>query len=177
MHPERYGLVVVLFLCVASTCVLPSAAQGVSIAAPVTFHANGPSIAGWHWCRAAEHLLEWEWSAVATPSVTVAAVNFALLVTNGVSGGSGYGAVVNILVCDVDGEAVESGVMHLMNPFLPQVATDTGGTGYRAYGAYQFQKPDLILHGFKVRITWPPACPETYHFAGNEEGASLAYVL
>jgi len=177
MHPERYWLKALLFLCIALTCVLPSAAQDVSVAAPAAFHANSPLIAGWHWCRAAEHLLDWEWNAVAAPSVNMAALNFALLVTNRASGGSGYGAIVNIVVYDVDGEVIESGVMHLVNPFLPQVATDTGGIGYRAYGAYQFQKPDLILHGFKVRITWPPACPETYHFAGNEESASLAYVL
>lgn len=177
MDQERRWWKGLLLLCVLLTSALSAAAQSVTVAAPAAFEATGLAIAGWHWCREEEHHLDWEWRPVDGEFVDVAAVNFALLVTNRASGGSGYGAVVNLTVYDVDGEAIESGIVHLVNPFLPQVAMDTGGTGYQVYGAYQLQKPDLILRGFRVRIAWPPACPSTYHFAGKAESAVLAYVL
>lgn len=168
----RTVLVVSVLLAVVGVAV----AQSISVVGPTTYNSNGSLIAGWHWCRAVGHFLDWDWRPVPTRSVSVAAVNFALLVTNRPSGGSGYGAVVNITIYDPGGAVVETGVVHLVNPFLPQVATDTRGIGYRTYGAYQFQKPELIQHGFRIRLTWPPMCPSTYHFAGSNEGASLAYV-
>jgi len=176
MNQERRWRAGVLVFGVLLVGVLPAAGQSVTVVAPTAFEATGPVIAGWSWCRAEEHLLDWEWGPVDGGSVDAAAVNFALLVTNRTSGGSGYGAVVHLTVYDVGGEAIECGILYLVNPFLPQVATDTGGIGYHAYGAYQFQKPDLILEGFRVRITWPPACPGTYHVAGKAESAFLVHV-
>jgi hypothetical protein len=150
------------------------------------FEANGDSILGTVWCRKAGHALEWIWGPLNEGGTIVeAAVNFSLLVTNTFDGGSGFSAVVPVTVFDLTGEVVELGILELTNTFRPKFSGDTGGIGYAASGTYELKDSDLILNGFRLRLTWPAIAPldgeETAgtprHFGGNRESALLAYIV
>jgi hypothetical protein len=141
------------------------------------FNTNGDGpIAGWHWLRSPGHMATWQWNPVPDKPAK-ACINFQLLVTNKISGGSGYGCKVDVAILDLENKVIEQGSAQLYNPFRPRNPQDTRGIGYPAYGAYC--SPHLIKllsdgMGFKVRIQWPPK-DNKYHVAVAADKAELAY--
>ncbi len=147
------------------------------ISKPSDFSSNGDLISGWYWCRANGHYAQWVWKpTLAAPfRPKLAAVNFALLVTNNANGGSGFGMKVKVEITTLERQHIESGYVELVNTFRPQVSFDTKGVGYQAYGAYEIKNVQAMWSGFIARLYWPGEPPK-YHFAANKEGAFLAYV-
>jgi len=151
------------------------------------FEANGDSILGTVWCRRPAHTLEWTWESIEEGGpILDAAVNLNLLVTNTFNGGSGFSAVVPVTVFDLSGEVIESGLVELVNTFRPRFAGDSGGIGYAASGSYELKYPEMIVDGFRLRLSWPAIAPQgaenepieiTRHFGGNENSALLAYIV
>ncbi|MGB2985142.1 MAG: hypothetical protein WBE26_04610 [Phycisphaerae bacterium] len=105
------------------------------------------------------------------------ALNLALLVTNTYDGGSGYSARVQAQVLAADGALLDVVWAELLNPFLPQFAGNTEGVGYTTFASLRLPGDWLpsLAKGFSVRIAWPPIS-STYHFAGNEASAVLAWI-
>lgn len=153
--------------------------SGVALAEPMrtkkadSFRTNGDLIAGWYWLRRSGHYAMWNWKPIVVGPKKVC-VNFNLLVTNKINGGSGYSCVVGITILDFRGRVVEKGKMKLYNPFRPQNPQYTRGVGYSAYGAYCLKNPRIIRGGFKVIIKWPPV-DSKYHVAVAHDKATLAY--
>ncbi len=152
---------------------------------PSDFVAIGDSILGIVWCRRPSHILEWAWEPRNEEGAIVEAVmNFSLLVTNTFDGGSGFSASVPITIFNLDDEVVELGILELTNTFRPKFSGDTRGIGYATSGTYTLKDPDLVLNGFRLRLTWPAIAPldggesasTPRHFGGNETSALLAYV-
>ena len=151
------------------------------------FEANGDSILGTVWCRRPAHTLKWTWEPLAEGGpILDAAVNLNLLVTNTFNGGSGFNAVVPVTVFNLSGEVIESGLVELVNTFKPRFAGDSGGIGYAASGSYELKYPEMIVDGFRLRLSWPAIAPQgaenepigtTRHFGGNENSALLAYIV
>jgi len=155
---------------------------------PSDFTSIGDSILGNVWCRRPDHALEWIWEPLNEEggAIVEAVMNFNLLVTNTFDGGSGFSASVPITIFNLDNEVVELGILELTNTFRPKFSGDTGGIGYATSGTYELKDPDLILSGFRLRLTWPAIAPlETEaeptgtprHFGGKRESALLAYIV
>ncbi len=155
---------------------------------PSDFVSIGNSILETVWCRRPGHALEWIWGPLNEErgAIVEAVVNFNLLVTNTFDGGSGFSASVPITIFNLDNEVVELGILELTNTFRPKFSGDTGGVGYATSGTYELKDSDLILNGFRLRLTWPAIAPlETEaeptgtprHFGGNRESALLAYIV
>ncbi|MCK4392450.1 protease inhibitor I42 family protein, partial [Candidatus Bipolaricaulota bacterium] len=159
----------------------------LKVASPSDFASTGDVILGTVWCRRPAHTLEWTWGPLSEGgSILEAAVNLNLLVTNTFDGGSGFSASVPVAVFDLSGKVVESGLVELVNTFKPRFTGDSGGIGYAASGAYELKYPEIISHGFKLRLAWPAIAPQgaeneptgtTRYFGGNENSALLAYVV
>ncbi len=152
---------------------------------PSDFVSIGDSILGTVWCRRPSHVLEWAWEPLNEGGAIVeAAVNFSLLVTNTFDGGSGFSAVVPVTIFNLDNEVVELGILELTNTFRPKFSGDTVGIGYATSGTYELKDPDLILNGFRLRLTWPAIAPldgeeaagTPRHFGGDKMSVLLAYV-
>jgi len=140
---------------------------------PVSFQANGDWISGWCWVREWNHWAQWSWNRISlTPSQ--AYINFHLLVTNEVDGGSGFSATAKIKILNQWGQVVEQGQVNLINPFKPQFSGDTQGVGYSAYGSYQIRDLSLLGQRFTVKVEWPPV-GFRYRLAAQQDSASLAY--
>jgi len=144
-----------------------------SVTEPVSFQTNGDWISGWYWIREWNHWAKWSWNRISlTPNQ--AYINFHLLVTNKVNGGSGFSATVKIKILNQWGQVVEQGQVNLINSFKPQFTGNTQGVGCSAYGAYQIQNLSLLRQRFTVKIEWPPV-GSRYRLATQQDSASLAY--
>jgi len=163
-------------------------APTLKMARPSDFASTGDYILGTVWCRKPGHALEWIWGPLNEEggAIVEVVVNFNLLVTNTFDGGSGFSASVPVGVFDLSGKVVESGLVELLNTFKPRFTGDSGGIGYATSGTYELKDPDLILNGFRLRLTWPAIAPletetaptgTTRHFGGNREGSLLAYIV
>ena len=152
----------------------PTAAQGLATAQPDDFRAQGPVIQGWHWLRDAGAKARWHWSPVwARPGQ--ACINFSLLVTNRVSGGSGYDATVQVSLIGDDGMSGGTSSVRLLNPFRPVFPGNTRGLGYPAYGAVCPRGLyALMRHGFTLEMRWTLAVGR--HIAVRRDSAVLGYV-
>lgn len=147
-------------------------AQAVAVRAPDNFQATGAEIAGWTWLRADGNFAEWTWSP-AQGSPRQVCINFELLVTNGVNGGSGHGANVNAQVIGADNRPQRM-KLELENPFRPRVTGNTNGVGYAAYGSICPRNgAQLYAQGFRVRLEWPTQ--NRNHVAVRRQGAQLAH--
>jgi hypothetical protein len=154
---------------------------------PSDFVSTGDSILETIWCRRPGHSLEWTWGPLNEEggAIVEAAVNFNLLVTNTFDGGSGFSSSVPITIFNLDNEVVELGILELTNTFRPKFSGDTGGIGYATSGTHDLKNSDLILNGFRLRLTWPAIAPldgevttgTPRHFGGNKTSALLAYVV
>lgn len=98
---------------------------------PVNFTSNGDNIAGWHWLRSAGHTATWTFRTSDFQGVSKIYINFAPLVTNGASGGSGFSTSCRVTV---EGGSTINTTIPLSNAFMPQDPADSGGLGYMAYG-------------------------------------------
>ena len=151
------------------------------------FQSSGDLIRGSYWCRSEGQFLEWTWEPIGeAQQLTEAAVNLNLLVTNTFNGGSGFSALVPVMIFDLSGNVVESGLVELINTFKPQFTRDSAGIGYGASGSYELKYPEIISCGFKLRLAWPAIAPQRAetestetirHFGGNENSALSAYVV
>ena len=152
----------------------PAMAQGLATAQPSDFQATGPVIQGWTWLRSPGNSARWRFAGVrAGPGQ--ACINFSLLVTNGVNGGSGHGGRIRVLVTGVSGGRGETATLSLVNPFRPVFTGNTGGVGYQAYGAVCPRTLRAMgPGGFTVEMQWTPGVGR--HIAVRQDGAMLAYV-
>lgn len=152
-----------------------------------SFQSSGDLIRGSYCCQREGQFLEWTWKPIGkAQQLTEAAVNLNLLVTNTFNGGSGFSASVSVIVFDLSGKVVESGLVELANTFRPRFSGDSAGIGYAASGSYELRYPEIISRGFKLRLAWPAIAPQrarteptgtTRHVGGNENSALLGYVV
>lgn len=158
-----------------------SSVEELHTVTPSGFYSNGVLIQGSYWCREQGDYLEWSWKPVdIMGTVEEAAVNFNLLVTNKVNGGSGYSVRVIVQILTLEGRKVYSDFVDIRNPFLPIFAGDSRGVGYAAYGAFSLpldiiERHQLFARGFRVRIAWP-GMHSDYHFAGSQSASLLAWI-
>jgi hypothetical protein len=136
-----------------------------------SFSSNGDLISGWYWVRATGHEAQWDWNPIADNASKIW-INFALLVTNKTSGGSGYSTSVDVTVKDAATGKELHKKLRLKNPFKPRYPGNTGGVGYRAYGAIKIQR-SFLENGFSIKIVWPPS--KNYHIGAKLDAATLAY--
>ncbi|MBS3788572.1 PKD domain-containing protein, partial [Candidatus Bipolaricaulota bacterium] len=136
------------------------------------YHSSGSREDGWYWHRNFGTYSRWTWYSLSNRP-DKAYLNFDLLVTNQ-DGGSGYDAVLEILIEDRNGNTIERGSVDLANTFSPQYSGDTGGVGYEASGSYRIGNPDALRDGFRVRVEWPPR-NNSYYFGTRRSAVKLAY--
>ncbi len=136
------------------------------------FSSTGNSRNGWYWHRNFGTYSRWTWYSLSNRPDD-AYLNFDLLVTNQ-DGGSGYDAVIEILIEDRNGNTIERGSVDLVNNYRPQFSGDTGGIGYEASGSYRISNPGSLRNGFRVRVEWPPR-NNRYYFATRKSAVKLTY--
>lgn len=152
----------------------PAFAQSLGTTNPNEFSASGASIAGWTWLRAPENSARWHFPPV-QGQISQPCINFNMLATNGVNGGSGHGANIKVMVRGAGNARPVPLVLRLMNPFRPAVTSHTGGVGYPSYGA--ICSPSLgrlAAGGLTVEMQWTAAVEK--HVAVRRDSALLAYV-
>jgi hypothetical protein len=149
-------------------------AQGLATAQPGGFQTTGSVIQGWAWLRSPGDSARWHFRGVrARPGQ--ACINFNLLVTDGVNGGSGHGGRIRVIVTGDNGGRSETATLSLVNPFRPVFTGNTGGVGYQAYGAVCPRTLGTMgPGGFTIVMQWTPAVGR--HIAVRQDGAMLAYV-
>ena len=136
------------------------------------FYSNGSSQDGWYWHRNYGTYSRWTWYSL-NNRPGEAYLNFNLKVTNQ-NGGSGYGAVVEFIIEDRNGNTIERGSVDLANAYRPQYSGDTNGVGYEASGSYRISNPSSLQGGFRVRVEWPPR-NNRYYFGTQRNAVKLAY--
>ncbi|HEX7626872.1 MAG TPA: hypothetical protein VF379_07420 [Gaiellaceae bacterium] len=148
-------------------------ARGVALK-PVSFQSNGAYINGWYWVRSPGQTATWTFDAAALQAARPASVNLnlAALVTNGVSGGSGYSTTVRASVSN--GVRTRTTGIYLTNPFRPTDPEDSGGIGYQAYGhAYLSSSVWKGATTITVTISYPTT--RGYHVAVNRDALLIGY--
>jgi len=151
-----------------------AAAQSLGTANPDDFQSSGASIAGWTWLRSPGDSAHWHFAPV-RGRMSRPCLNFTMLTTNGVNGGSGHSASVRVLLSGGARARPVPATLRLTNPFRPIVASHTGGVGYHAYGAVC--SPALYAmaaDGVTVEMQWSPAVGK--HVAVRQDSALLAFV-
>ncbi|NLJ37153.1 MAG: hypothetical protein GX432_00105 [Candidatus Atribacteria bacterium] len=147
---------------------------------PFAFQAqgNGP-IYGWTWLTKKGDQASWIFKLESEPiKVKAAALNFSLLVTNQVNGGSGYTSNPKVKIFDLNGNLLGSSTLYLVNTFRPKYSGNTVGIGYPASDAIEHSLiKQLVSQGqsFMVNIEWP--APDKNHFAAKKDSVLLAYVM
>lgn len=136
------------------------------------FSSDGSSQDGWRWHRGFGTYSRWTWYSLSNRP-DEAYLNFDLLVTNQ-DGGSGYDAVLELIIEDRNGNTIERGSVDLNNTYRPQFSGDTGGIGYEASGSYRISNPGALRNGFRVRVEWPPR-NNNYYFATRRSAVKLTY--
>jgi hypothetical protein len=100
------------------------------------FSAQGSDIAGWTWLRDRDYtdFGEWRFSGLQPGLPAVLALD--LLVTDGVSGGSGFSAPVEVTISGTAADAApQMKVVQAQNLLFEEEPGDSGGRGYQAYGS------------------------------------------
>jgi hypothetical protein len=100
------------------------------------FAAKGSEIAGWTWLRDREYtdFGEWRFSGLQPGLPTMLALD--LLVTEGVSGGSGFSAPVEVKISGTAADAApQVKMIQAQNLLFEEEPGDSGGRGYQAYGS------------------------------------------
>lgn len=95
------------------------------------FTCNGDRITGWQWLRSPGHTATWTFRTADFRGATRIYLNFAPLVTNGASGGSGFGTSCRV---SVTGATTTGSSIPLTNAFAPQDPESSNGIGYQCYG-------------------------------------------
>ena len=121
---------------------------------PASFNSNAYRDGNYYWIREGNDYAEWRWNGP-NRSPQEAFLNFSVLISNSVNGGSGFEDSVNIRLLDDRGNVIETGQVRLNNHFQPQYKGNTNGVGYDAFGAYRVQNPGGLVGGFKVKLNWP----------------------
>jgi len=136
------------------------------------YNSNGNRQDGWYWHRKYGDYSRWTWYSLPN-SPDKAYLNFNLLVTNQ-NGGSGYGAEIEFVIEDRNGNTIERGSVDLANTYRPQYSGDTNGVGYESFGSYRISNTSSLQGGFRVRVEWPPR-DNRYHFGTQRTAVKLAY--
>lgn len=139
---------------------------------------NGP-IYGWTWLTQTGDRASWTFKLESEPvKVKAAALNFSLLVTNQVNGGSGYTSNPKVKIFDLNGNMLGSSTLYLVNTFRPKYPENTVGIGYPASDAIEHSLiKQMVSQGqsFMVTIEWP--APDKHHIAVKKDSVLLAYVI
>jgi len=144
---------------------------------PDAFNSSALVSSGIHWCNRNGHYLEWGWGSLEEEGVIVeGAVNLTLPVSNRVEGGPGFDACVEARILDSAGRELETGIVELNNPFIPETEMNSNGHGYDARGVYRFSNPNVIKSGFILRLEWPGLKNE-YAFGGSIDRAIMGAIL
>lgn len=160
------GILVIIFL--LNNIEATVAEAGVTVVSSRLYRSTGDLIGAWHWLRRDGHRTTWRFRGLPKREIYL---NFTLLCTNKVNGGSGYGEEVRVIISPSGMPAISTSVK-LINPFRPQYPHNTHGRGYSVYGAVKVVlKPNTP---FAVTIYWPGV--NRYHVATRKEGLKVAYV-
>lgn len=164
--------VAALVACALDMSAGAASAETLATATPQSFQASGAEISGWTWLRSQGNSAEWTWAALQS-APRAACVNFSLLVTNTVNGGSGHDGRIQVVIVP-DGARERPVSLTLKNPFRPVVDSNTNGVGYQAYGAIcSSEIARAAGRGLHIRMEWNSSARG--HVAVREQGAVLAY--
>jgi hypothetical protein len=139
------------------------------------FKSNGAAVSGWYWIRQPVHHATWSFRMLKTPARTgTLHFNADFLVTNGTSGGSGYGAAVMLHFKNDLGKTADA-LIDLGNHFRPQDLQNSNGVGYQAHGAVAVPSTVAAQAG-EIYVTFSYADIKTLgrHVAANERAGFLA---
>lgn len=145
------------------------AEAGLRVDSPIEYSSNGNFIVGWHWLSSPGDFAKWSFKPLESHKSLY--LNFSLLCTNKVNGGSGYSDRVKIEIHYPVGK-VKTYSVGLLNPFKPQYPEHTRGAGYPVYGAVKIRIP--IGVPFVVVLRWPGN--RRYHIATRRGGLMAAYI-
>jgi hypothetical protein len=139
------------------------------------FQSNGDRIAGWQWLRANGHSATWTFNTSQLAGAKPGSVylNFAPLVTNGASGGSGYDLACRVTV---EGATSSTLMLPLSNPFRPTDPEHSSGVGYQVYGHTSSPIPEAVLRGansITVTVSYP--FRPNHHLAVNRDAMTIGY--
>jgi hypothetical protein len=137
------------------------------------FAAAGSEIAGWTWLRDRDYadFGEWRFSGLQPGLPAVLALD--LLVTDGVNGGSGYSAPVEVTVTGTAADAApQVRMVQAQNLLFEAQPGDSGGRGYQAYGSLAVDPVHVDSGGeLVVRLTRPLETDR--HVAVNKNSVSV----
>jgi len=165
-RPLYLSVLTLLLIAVVSASVLATAA----VLAPSSFDSNGSPISGWYWLRAGGHVATWTFSTRDLARAKPGSVFLCMqaLVTNGVSGGSGYETAVKM---QVTGNGSQTVVVPLKNPYRPQDPMNSGGIGYITYGWGGPIKDTIWRNAQQITVTVAYPFPNSYHIAVADSGS------
>ncbi|MBK9739942.1 MAG: hypothetical protein IPO93_10585 [Actinobacteria bacterium] len=143
-----------------------------------SYTSNGADISGWNWVRGAGQTATWTFdvAGLATAKPRSVYLNVSALVTNGVSGGSGYSAysVKFDVACETGRQLLS---VKLTNPFKPMDPADSGGLGYAAYGASSsFLQTEKFAGCSAITVTAAYPFTSGRHVAFNQQSAILGFL-
>lgn len=162
---------------VAGAVTATTASASVAVEGATAYSSNGDPIAGWDWLRDPGDYAEWTFAMADVDGAQPrsAYLNVSALVTNRVTGGSGYSIKNARFTISCSAFTQDMGV-RLGNPFRPLDPEDSGGIGYSAYGASathvklaRFSSCDTIT----VRTAYPFGSGR--HAAFRADSVTLAF--
>jgi hypothetical protein len=108
----------------------------------------GVSISGWYWLRDTAHQAYAEWTFRGLQPTAPATLVFDLLVTDEISGGSGYSTPMALtLINPADGSQKTLGHVIAQNLLFTQDSNDSNGAGYQTYGSIALDPGFIDDHG------------------------------
>ena len=147
---------------------------GQNTGALTSFTSNGDRISGWYWLRDQAYQASGQWVFKnLDPQAQDTTLFFDLLVTNGVSGGSGYSMPLKITLTNPgSGESKTFEDVIAQNVLPEQNSANSQGYGYQAYGSLTLPA-GFINHsgGLDVIIQRPEGHP--YHLAVNQNSVKI----
>jgi hypothetical protein len=137
------------------------------------FTAAGSMIAGWTWLRDRDYANygEWRFSGLRRGLPAVLALD--LLVTDGVNGGAGYSAPVEVTVSGTAADAApQVRVVQAQNVLFEAEPGDSGGHGYQTYGSLAVD-PIHVDSGGELVVRLARPLGSDRHVAVNENSVRV----
>jgi hypothetical protein len=137
------------------------------------FTADGSVIAGWTWLRDRDYADYGEWRFSGLQPGLPAVLALDLLVTDGVGGGAGYSAPVEVAVVGTATDAApQVRVVQAQNLLFEAGPGNSGGRGYQAHGSLAVDPVHVDAGGeLVVRLARPPGSDR--HVAVNRNSVRV----
>jgi hypothetical protein len=165
---------------VSGTSALAVSHGYVQVVAADTFSTDGDFIGGWYWLRDAafQQYGKWEFSGIPSAGVVgnCVYIRFDPLVTNTVSGGSGYSTLVSVIFTKKGGGTITKCVLIVStHPEFQEPRYTQDGWGYAAFGWIKVPVKQVPVDG-KMTVTLVRKKCHPYHTAVNDGACTIEYV-